>query len=344
MMSAEIKPIADLNRIKLADAVPLDTPFSLYLFHTNVCNFKCTYCAHSLGYEGMKREYGFVPEVMPEDVFSRTLEQMKAFPNKFKFISFTGQGEPLTNKRLPDLVARMKEAEVAKTLEVITNGALLKPEMSTALLNSGINRVKISLQGVTAKAFKKFSGVNIDFDNYVNNIRFFYERKGDTQLFIKVMDEALEPGEDEIFYDIFGNITDRMYIETCRPVYPGVDYHNQVNQNDLELDRFGRAHEKRNVCPLPFFQLIIWPNGDVVPCDTILKPIVLGNVKTDSLVKMWNGPTHRQFCAMQLRGERMTANAQCAKCIAPDDVSHPEDALDKDAEKILETHFTQKHQ
>lgn len=338
-MSAEIKPIADLDRVKLADAIPVDTPFALYLFHTNVCNFKCVYCAHSLGFEGMKKEYNFVPEVMSMDVFDRTLEQMKAFPNKFKFVSFTGQGEPLTNKKLPELVARMKEAEVADTLEVITNGALLKPEMSTALIEAGINRVKISLQGVTSQAFKKFSGVDIDFEQYVENIRFFYERKGDTQLFIKVMNEALEPGEDEKFYKIFGDITDRMHIETCRPVYPGVDYNEKVGEESMEMDRFGRAHEKRHVCPLAFFHLVVWPNGDVVPCDTILKPVVLGNVKEDLLTNMWNGPIHHDFCAMQLKGERMTANKQCAQCIAPDDVAHPEDALDADADRILTSHY-----
>ncbi len=338
-MSAEIKPIADLNRVKLADAVPLNTPFALYLFHTNVCNFKCSYCAHSLGYKGMKQEYDFTPEVMSMDVAEQTIIQMKDFPNKFKFVSFTGQGEPLTNKRLPELVAKMKAADVADTLEVITNGALLIPEMSSALLDAGINRVKISLQGVTSKAFKDIAGVNINFEQYVKNIKFFYENKGDTQLFIKVMKESLEPYEEETFFDIFGPITDRMYIETCRPVYPGVDYKENPETTELKMDRFGRPHQKRIVCPLPFFHIVVWPNGDVVPCDTILKPVVLGNVKNEKMANMWNGKIHRDFCAMQLRGDRMVANEKCSQCIAPDDVAHPEDALDDSATQILKKYY-----
>lgn len=157
------------------------------------------------------------------------------------------------------------------------------------------------------------------------------------QLFVKVMDISLAPGEDEKFYEIFGNITDRMYIETCRPVYPGVNY--EAKTDELTMDRFGRPHENRLVCPLCFFHFAIWPNGDVVPCDTILKPLVLGNVKDDLLKNMWNGPAHKEFCKMQLRKERMSTNAQCARCIAPDDVCHPEDALDDDAERILASHY-----
>ena len=330
-MKAEIKPIADLNRIKLVDAVPLDTPFALYLFHTNICNFRCVYCAHSLGREGMKKEYDFIPEVMPMDVFECTLEQMKAFPNKFKFISFTGQGEPLTNKRLPELVARMKAANVAEMTEVITNGALLTHEISTALVDAGLDRIKISIQGVNAEAYKKFANVNINFSQFVEQIRFLYERKGKMQLFVKVMENALAAGEDNKFYEIFGDITDRMHIETCRPVYPGVKYNNK--HDEITMDRFG--HDKRIVCPLCFFQPAVWPNGDVVPCDTILKPIVLGNVKENLMSSMWNGSAHRAFCEMQLRKERISANMQCARCIAPDDVAHPEDSLDVDADRII---------
>ncbi|UTG92340.1 radical SAM protein [Geobacter sulfurreducens] len=336
-MKAEIKPIADLNRVRLADVVPLDTPFALYLFHTNVCNFKCSYCAHSLGKEGMLKEYGFKPEVMQMEVFERTLEQMKAFPQKFKFVSFTGQGEPLTNKRLPELVARMKAAGVAEMTEVITNGALLTHDMSSALIDAGLDRIKISIQGVTSKAYQELTGVKVDFDKFVEQVRFLFERKGDMQLFVKVMDISLEPGEDEKFYQIFGEITDRMYIETCRPVYPGVEYEN--NPDESTMDRFGRPHEKRMVCPLCFFHLAIWPNGDVVPCDTILKPLVLGNVRSGLLKDMWNGPAHREFCSMQLRKERSSCNSQCARCIAPDDVCHPEDALDEAAERILAAHY-----
>jgi radical SAM protein with 4Fe4S-binding SPASM domain len=337
-MAAEIKPTADLNRIRLADAVPLDTPFALYLFHTNLCNFKCNYCAHSLGKEGMKKEYDFVPEVMSMDVFDRTVEQMKAFPRKFKFVSFTGQGEPLTNRHLPELVARMKAANVTDMTEVITNGALLTNEMSMALIDAGLDRLKISIQGVTSEAYKSVTGVNVDFEKFVEQVRFLYERKGKMQLYVKAIDVSLAQGEDEKFYKIFGNITDRMFIDICQAVYPGVDYSSKTSESTI--DRFGRPHENHLVCPLCFFHLAVWPNGDVVPCDTILKPLIMGNVKNGLLTDMWNGPAHQAFCAMQLRKERMAENVQCARCIAPDDVCHPEDNLDDEAEHILAKHYS----
>lgn len=336
-MTAKIKPMADLDRVRLASVIPLDMPFALYLFHSNVCNYRCAYCAHSLGREGMRDTYDFKPEIMKMEVFDRFADQLSRFPGKLKFLSFTGQGEPTVNRNLPELIRRIKQADVAQMTEVITNGSRLNPALCDALVESGLDRIKISVTGVTDAAFLEYAGVKEDVEEYVSNIRYLYERRGCMKVYVKVMDTSLKPGEDELFYEYFSEISDRMFIEKCRPVYPGVEYGGMVEEETM--DRFGRAHEKRVVCPLCFFQLAVWPNGDVVPCDTILKPVVLGNVMNGSIEQMWNNEIHREFCKMQLRGERYEANPRCAQCVAPDDVCHPQDVLDAEAERILEEKF-----
>jgi len=108
----------------------------------------------------------------------------------------------------------------------------------------------------------------------MDNIRYFYAHKNNTNLFVKIMDVCLEEGEEEKFYRLFEDCSDRMYIEKMLPAYDGVEITKNMK---VEYDRYGRKHEKRNVCPLPFYMLGIFPNGDVEPCDTIYKPIVLGN-------------------------------------------------------------------
>jgi hypothetical protein len=50
---------------------------------------------------------------------------------------------------------------------------------------------------------------------------------------------------------------------------------------------------------------------------------------------MWQGDKLREFWKMHLRGNR-NDNPKCANCNAPDDVSHPEDILDQDAETLLQ--------
>lgn len=324
MGMAEIKPLAGMERKRLSEVIPLETPYAAYIFPTNLCNFRCSYCGHSLGTEGMKKEYGLEMKNMSMETFQNTIDQLKEFPDKLKVISLTGHGEPLVNPRLPEMIAYAHQQKVAERIEFISNASLLTHELSERLVDAGLDCIRISLQGLSSEKYKEVCGYNIDFDKFVGEIRYLYQYKKQCKVYVKIMDVTLEEGEEELFYQMFGDISDRMYIEQCKPVYSGVE---QTKGIQLEEDRYGRKHEPRMVCPLCFYMIGVMPNGDVSPCETIYKPYVLGNVHTDTIRNMWNGDRHLAFEKMQLEKRRME-NPGCARCCAPDDVAHPEDELD----------------
>ena len=324
-MAAEIKPTAGLQRDILSDAIPLDTPYSMFIFPTTICNFRCVYCGHSLGKEEMRKRYGFEQMHMDIDMFFQIVEQIKQFPRKIRQISLTGHGEPLLNPNIAEMVRIIKEADITQRLEVITNASLLKPELAEKLAANGLDCLRVSIQGVATDSYRKMCGTNVTFEEILENLTYFSKIKNNTQLYVKVMDVALNSTqEQEYFYKSFSDIADRMYIETCRPVYSGVSYTEKMVNI---IDRYGRSHPHREVCPLPFFMLGIFPDGSIVPCDAIYKPVVLGNITNISLREAWNGQTLRKFQYKQICGNR-SKNEKCAQCCAPDDVSHPEDNLD----------------
>lgn len=330
-MVSEIKPIYGTDRIKLAEVLPLSTPYSAFVFPTTYCNFKCIYCAHSLGHKAMKEKYNFEPEHMSMDTYKKIIKQLKEFPNKLKMLSLTGQGEPLLNPNIALMVKLAKEAGIAERVEFITNASLLDKNVADALIDAGLDTIRISLQGLSASKYKEICGAKLDFEIFMENIRYFYKHKKNTNLFVKIMDVSLTNGEEEKFYKLFGDCTDRMYIEKMLPAYDGVELTKDMN---VEYDRYGRVNKKRKVCPLPFYMFGIFPNGDVEPCDTIYKPTVLGNVHQDTLLAMWKGDKLKEFWKMQLNGDRYN-NSRCANCCAPDDVAHPEDCLDEVATVLL---------
>ncbi len=329
---SEIKPIYDDNRVKLADAVPLNTPFSVYLSPTSYCNFKCIYCAHSLGISEMKKRYDFVKETMTLDTYKKAINQLSGFPEKIKLLSLTGHGEPLLNKNIAQMVKIAKESNTFERVEIISNGSLLSQEMSDNLISAGLDTLKISMQGISPSKYKEICKANIDFENFMENINYFYKHKKDTNLFVKVLDIALEKGEEEKFYDLFSGCSDRMYIEKVQKTYDGVEATDNL---DINYDRQGRIIEKRKVCPLAFFMLGIQPNGDVKPCDSVYIPAVFGNVNSGLITDMWQGKKHLDFWRLQLTKKRYS-NKHCSVCCAPDDVSQPEDVLDDYADIILQ--------
>ena len=62
--------------------------------------------------------------------------------------------------------------------------------------------------------------------------------------------------------------------------------------------------------------------------------MILGNVHSETLYRMFHGQRLLDFQRMQLQGRRFQ-DSKCAACCAPDDVAHPLDALDDDADCIL---------
>jgi len=328
---SEIKSLAGLERRRLRDVIPLSTPYAAYIFPTNLCNFKCSYCGHSLGLAEMKREYDFCAENMSMEIYRRTIDQLKEFPEQLKVINLTGHGEPLVNPKLPDMIQYTKESGVTRRIETISNASLLTHELSDRLVEAGLDCIRISLQGLTTEKYESVCQRAVDFEALVEEIRYLYGHRKQCQVYVKVIDTALDPGEEAQFYRIFGDITDRMFVEQCRPVYSGVE---QTKDMLCSEDRYGRKHTPRLVCPLCFYMIGVHPNGDVAPCETIYKPEILGNVMEDTILHMWNGEKLRSFLRMQLRGERMH-NPNCSRCCAPDDVAHPEDVLDGGEEELL---------
>jgi radical SAM protein with 4Fe4S-binding SPASM domain len=330
-MKSQIKPIAGMERVKLAEAVPLPAPFTLFVFPTTFCNFKCVYCGHSLGYEGMRQRYGFRPRHMEAEVFDAVVEQAKAFDRKMKLVSLTGHGEPLLHPRIAEMVETVSRAEIAERVEIISNASLLTRRTADDLIAAGLDCLRVSIQGVTDQKYRDLCGTSVRFEDIVENLTYFYQNKEDCRLFVKTMDIALEDeGQEALFYKTFESISDRMYVESCRPVYSGVE---ATEGAETAADRYGRPHSPRMVCPLCFFMLGIFPEGDVEPCDTIYKPVVLGNVRETTLKSMWEGEVLREFRLTQLDNARHS-NAKCDVCCAPDDVAHPEDQLDEYREEL----------
>jgi len=64
-------------------------------------------------------------------------------------------------------------------------------------------------------------------------------------------------GEEEKFYRLLKMLRQNVYRKML-PAYDGVEITKNMK---VEYDRYGRKHEKRNVCPLPFYMLGIFPNG-----------------------------------------------------------------------------------
>jgi len=233
-----------------------------------------------------------------------------------------GWGEPLFNKNLPQMVSHIKDMDIAEKVAITTNGILLTPTFTQELLDAGVDSIRISLQGLSSKKYQDISNTKLNFKTFVDQIKYLHNNKKNCYVYIKVADIGLLNGEDELFYSIFKEITDAMYIETIRPMF-GVPDERDVN-------KYGQHHKPVLVCPQPFFMVNVTATGDITPCCGYYDPTGFGNITTTTLKKVWESQEMTTFKDMLMRKERNNQNTYpvCNRCTLPDAISIPGDELD----------------
>lgn len=326
------------KRVRLAEVLPLRTPFLIEIYPIYACNFACRYCMMSLDVK--KRPFVSDEIVMNFDLYKKCIDDITAFPDKLKILRFGGIGEPLLHKKIADMVKYAVSKDIANDTEIITNASLLTPKMSDALISAGLSRLVVSLQGTTKEKYKEVSGVDIDFENFIDNLRYFFENKGkNTQVYIKIVDEALDNKKDEEkFYKLFGDICDTIAIEHVVPIQPSIDYEKVLKDKDKSVTQFGLPAQEVLICPQPFFTLRINTDGKVIPCYSFEFPGFVGDCKKQSVTEVWQGQEFQSFRRKMLDGIKNMGRV-CRECKIIQHRLFPEDVLTNEDAKRLKKFY-----
>jgi MoaA/NifB/PqqE/SkfB family radical SAM enzyme len=134
-------------------------PVCLYLETTNRCNLLCTTCPRT--YEQLEPEAD-----MPWELFTSLIDQ---YPNIARVV-LHGIGEPMLVKDLAQRVAYLK----ARNIYVLfnTNGTLLTKANGRALIEAGLDELRVSLDAAESEVFKMVRGKDF-FDRIVANVKTF---------------------------------------------------------------------------------------------------------------------------------------------------------------------------
>ncbi|MBN3033549.1 MAG: radical SAM protein [Candidatus Saganbacteria bacterium] len=309
---AKIKGKQASQRIRLERAIPLETPLELQLAVASVCNFRCTYCPCSR--LDLLKKYNIKKGVMSFELYKKIIDDLDEFPGKIKVLRLLKEGEPLLNKKFVDMVRYAKEKQPEVKVDTTTNASLLTPELSDAIIDAGLDKLFISLQGINAEAFKRLAGVNVDFDKLLKNVIYFCEHRKKCKVYIKVPDIGVNEIEKNDFFKIFDSYADELFVERIVPVWPNFDI--SAIKKDDGLGLYGKPVEPKyiKVCPIIFYTCNINYDGetDLCPADWLHKTS-LGNVKKESLYKIWNGQKYNELRIMHLRGKR-ALHPLCGKC------------------------------
>lgn len=311
-MKAKLIPrIFNTPKSTLEDKLPLDTPYSVHIDICSICNFKCNFCFHSAP-DAMK-EKGYKYGSMTIDLFKKITDDLTKFNHKIRKVKIGLHGEPTIHPKLPEMIKYMKSKNVTEIIELFTNGSLLNPKLNRELIDAGLDRVNFSIEGLTSEKYKEVTGVSIDMDKFVANIKNLYENRKNCKLYIKIIDINLSQEDKNKFFATFGDICDEIFIENVVPQWA------EINKFDVDTTgMYGqRVDRYKEVCPFPFMYLHFNFDGTASPCTLDWgKQVLIGDVTKESVLEIWQGKKLNDLHIKMLEKKRDEIPF-CNKCLAP---------------------------
>jgi MoaA/NifB/PqqE/SkfB family radical SAM enzyme len=152
---------------KRRDTLPDHNPVCLYLETTNRCNLLCTTCPRT--YEELEP-----PADMSWELFTSIVDQLPGLQRAV----LHGVGEPMLVKHLPKMVRYLKDRGTYVLFN--TNGTVLNERNGRALIEAGLDELRVSLDAATEKSYLAVRGKNY-FKRILKNVRAFralQEREG----------------------------------------------------------------------------------------------------------------------------------------------------------------------
>jgi radical SAM protein with 4Fe4S-binding SPASM domain len=289
-------------------------PISISFEPTTSCNLRCPECPSGL------REFTRPTGMLQKSFFQQTIDDIH---KELLYLIFYFQGEPYLNKDFLEMVKYAHDKGIYTATS--TNAHYLTDENAKKTVESGLDRLIISIDGTTQNVYKQYRvGGNLDkvVEGAKNIIKWKKELKSKTP-FVFFQFLVVKPNEHQIeeVKRLGKEIgVDQVRFKTAQ-VY---DYENDPHQLIPSIDKYsryrvgadGKMKSKSgmgNYCWKLWHANVITWDGLVVPCcfdkDAMHQ---LGNLKMQSFKDVWHNDNYKQF-----RKELMTSRKNidiCANC------------------------------
>ena len=136
----------------------------LYIEPTTGCNLHCRTCIRNI--------WGDPEAKMTMDTFRRIMDSLEGLPDLSRVV-FTGFGEPLSHPNILEMIEAVRRRDLA--VSVGSNGLLLKPKMAQELVQLGVDRLVVSVDGVRPETYADIRGGMLS--QVLDNIRSLNEAK-----------------------------------------------------------------------------------------------------------------------------------------------------------------------
>ena len=257
-------------------------PLKVWIETSGLCNLACRLCANKELDPTEKKNMDF-------ELFKKIIDEIKT---KVFEVNLFHRGEPLINPKIIEMTNYAAKSGIKTRLH--TNAVLLNPEISEALIKSGLHEISFSFDGYTKEMFEK-NRIGANFEDTLFKINEFLKLKKSllsktpyTTIQIIEYDEdkseeLLKKQKKEFFLKFKNNRPNRFALR--RPHNWG----GALSINSAENTHKKPKEIKTARCTFPWYVLVILSDGTVLPCpQDFFGKLKIGSVFKKSIKEIFN--------------------------------------------------------
>jgi radical SAM protein with 4Fe4S-binding SPASM domain len=278
-------------------------PFTISIEPTTACNLRCPECPSGL------RAFTRPTGNLKEDFFKNTIDEMY---DKLMYLIFYFQGEPYINPKFLDMVAYANSKKIYTITS--TNGHFLDDANARKTIESGLDRLIISVDGTTQQTYENYrkeGNLETVLQGARNIVKWKKQLNSSTPHVIFQF-LVVKPNEHQIS-DIY-RLADEIGIDEVKlksaQVYEYENGNDLIPENTkysryqkLQNGKYSLKHTLVNHCWKLWHACVITWDGIVVPCcfdkDAVHR---LGNLKQNSFKEIWHNEAYYTFRQKLLKG------------------------------------------
>jgi radical SAM protein with 4Fe4S-binding SPASM domain len=271
-------------------------PVSVSIEPTTSCNLRCPECPSGL--RSFTRPVGMLQQPLFENAIDQLSQQLS-------YLTFYFQGEPYLHPQFLPMVNYASRKGIYTATS--TNAHFLKDETARDTVQSGLDRLIISIDGTTQETYESYRiGGQLDkvLEGTANVVKWKKQLKSLTP-HIVFQFLVVKPNEHQI-NDVYAiakkmNVnqvvlkTAQVYdFENGSPLIPDQEKYSRYRKTDDGVYQI--KNEMHNHCWKMWHSCVITWDGKVLPCcfDKDGKH-VLGDLQRNSFHEIWNGEKYNQF-------------------------------------------------
>lgn len=276
------------------------------------CNLSCPMCFIDMP---SRRDKG----VMPMDLFHSIVDRMAPHVNDIERVDLWSLGEPLLDPYLFERIQYLKDKRF-RNLAISTNADLMDEEKQTLLLQSGIETIIVSIDGVKKETHEAIRR-GADFDRVVKNVESVIRLRDEGNYATRFIVRFIRQDTNRDQWDAFKTYWNEKLNQKKKDFVALYDMHNHggyvASKDDLlNKDQMTDAIE-RKPCHHIYSTLIILADGSVALCsaDFLEAKFDLGNVKQTDPVDVFNSDAFNKIREIHSSGRKRSIDL-CANCTA----------------------------